>query len=134
MLSSGEALVMDMERRAGSSGRARMSNRGPSPGGDAWASEVHRESRSRYPGSCNGRHIGVAAIRVQPGLTVCPVAEFEVDLKNNLHRIWNPMPSGTYFPPPVNGSVDTEAAWAWDKGSRVPNLGLRGSARGRFLP
>ena len=29
------------------------------------------------------------------------VADFEVDLKNNLYKIWNRMSSGTYFPPPV---------------------------------
>lgn len=27
--------------------------------------------------------------------------EFELDLKNNLYRIWNRMSSGSYFPPPV---------------------------------
>jgi RNA-directed DNA polymerase len=29
------------------------------------------------------------------------IADFEVDLKNNLYKIWNRMSSGTYFPPPV---------------------------------
>ncbi len=29
------------------------------------------------------------------------IAEFEVDLKNNLFRIWNRMSSGSYFPPSV---------------------------------
>ena len=29
------------------------------------------------------------------------IADFEVDLKNNLFRIWNRMSSGSYFPPPV---------------------------------
>lgn len=29
------------------------------------------------------------------------IAEFEVDLKNNLFKIWNRMSSGSYFPPPV---------------------------------
>ncbi|WP_425824732.1 group II intron reverse transcriptase/maturase [Streptomyces fractus] len=29
------------------------------------------------------------------------VEEFEKDLKNNLYKIWNRMPSGAYFPPPV---------------------------------
>ena len=27
--------------------------------------------------------------------------EFEIDLKNNLYKIWNRMSSGSYFPPPV---------------------------------
>jgi len=29
------------------------------------------------------------------------IADFEVDLKNNLYKIWNRMSSGSYFPPPV---------------------------------
>lgn len=29
------------------------------------------------------------------------IVEFEVDLKNNLFKIWNRMSSGSYFPPPV---------------------------------
>jgi RNA-directed DNA polymerase len=29
------------------------------------------------------------------------ISEFEVDLKNNLFKIWNRMSSGSYFPPPV---------------------------------
>ena len=29
------------------------------------------------------------------------IADFEMDLKNNLYKIWNRMSSGSYFPPPV---------------------------------
>jgi len=29
------------------------------------------------------------------------IADFEVDLKGNLYKIWNRMSSGSYFPPPV---------------------------------
>lgn len=29
------------------------------------------------------------------------IADFEVDLKNNLFKIWNRMSSGSYIPPPV---------------------------------
>jgi RNA-directed DNA polymerase len=29
------------------------------------------------------------------------IEDFEVDLKNNLYRLWNRMSSGSYFPPPV---------------------------------
>ena len=29
------------------------------------------------------------------------IAEFEVELKANLYRIWNRMSSGSYFPPPI---------------------------------
>ena len=31
------------------------------------------------------------------------IADFELDLKNNLYKIWNRMSSGSYFPPPVRG-------------------------------
>ena len=29
------------------------------------------------------------------------IEDFKADLGNNLYKIWNRMPSGTYFPPPV---------------------------------
>ena len=29
------------------------------------------------------------------------MAEFEVDLKDNLYKLWNRLSSGTFFPPPV---------------------------------
>ena len=29
------------------------------------------------------------------------ILDFELDLKNNLYKIWNRMSSGTYFPKPV---------------------------------
>ena len=29
------------------------------------------------------------------------IAEFEVDLSNNLYKLWNRLSSGSYFPPPV---------------------------------
>ena len=29
------------------------------------------------------------------------MAEFEVDLKDNLYKLWNRLSSGSYFPPPV---------------------------------
>jgi RNA-directed DNA polymerase len=35
------------------------------------------------------------------GVDKLSIADFELDLKNNLYRIWNRMSSGTYFPPPV---------------------------------
>ena len=52
------------------------------------------------------------------------IEDFEADLKNNLYKIWNRMSSGTYFPPPVRGSGDTEAA-------RWGNEDVRYSHRGR---
>jgi RNA-directed DNA polymerase len=36
-----------------------------------------------------------------PGVDGQSIADFEVDLKGNLYKIWNRMSSGTYFPPPV---------------------------------
>lgn len=36
-----------------------------------------------------------------PGVDWQSMEEFEVDLKNNLYKIWNRMSSGSYFPPPV---------------------------------
>jgi RNA-directed DNA polymerase len=35
------------------------------------------------------------------GVDGVSIAGFEEDLKSNLHKIWNRMSSGTYFPPPV---------------------------------
>jgi len=29
------------------------------------------------------------------------IAEFEVDLSNNLYKLWNRLSSGSYFPPPA---------------------------------
>ena len=46
------------------------------------------------------------------------LADFEEDLRNNLYKIWNRMSSGTYFPPPVKGGGNTEAAWRRDENPR----------------
>ncbi|MEK6570376.1 MAG: reverse transcriptase domain-containing protein, partial [Bacteroidota bacterium] len=35
------------------------------------------------------------------GVDAESIADFEVNLKDNLYKIWNRMSSGTYFPPPV---------------------------------
>jgi RNA-directed DNA polymerase len=35
------------------------------------------------------------------GIDQQSLADFELNLKNNLFKIWNRMSSGTYFPPPV---------------------------------
>ena len=43
----------------------------------------------------------VVANKGAAGVDGQSVADFEADLKNNLHKIWNRMSSGTYFPPPV---------------------------------
>ncbi|MCA1704941.1 MAG: group II intron reverse transcriptase/maturase, partial [Actinobacteria bacterium] len=44
------------------------------------------------------------------------IAEFEVDLKANLYKLWNRMSSGTYFPPPVRA---VEIPKTGGKGVRV---------------
>lgn len=43
----------------------------------------------------------VKANRGAAGIDDQSITEFEVDLKNNLFKIWNRMSSGSYFPPPV---------------------------------
>jgi RNA-directed DNA polymerase len=40
-----------------------------------------------------------------PGVDGQTVEDFEVNLKDNLYRIWNRMSSGSYFPPPVKRVV-----------------------------
>ena len=35
------------------------------------------------------------------GIDEQSISDFELDLKNNLYKIWNRMSSGTYFPKPV---------------------------------
>lgn len=43
----------------------------------------------------------VKANKGAPGVDGCSLEDFEVNLKDNLYRIWNRMSSGSYFPPPV---------------------------------
>ena len=43
----------------------------------------------------------VKANKGAPGVDGCSIEEFEVDLKDNLYKIWNRMSSGSYFPLPV---------------------------------
>jgi len=43
----------------------------------------------------------VKASRGGPGVDGQTVEDFELNLKDNLYRIWNRMSSGSYFPPPV---------------------------------
>jgi RNA-directed DNA polymerase len=46
-------------------------------------------------------YLKVRASKGAPGADGCSVEDFETDLKGNLHKIWNRMTSGSYFPPPV---------------------------------
>ena len=43
----------------------------------------------------------VKANKGAAGVDTESIADFEMDLKNNLYKIWNRMSSGSYFPPPV---------------------------------
>ena len=43
----------------------------------------------------------VKANKGAAGIDEESIADFEVDLKGNLYKIWNRMSSGSYFPPPV---------------------------------
>ena len=43
----------------------------------------------------------VKANRGAAGVDAQSIAEFEVDLSNNLYKLWNRLSSGSYFPPPV---------------------------------
>ena len=46
-------------------------------------------------------YLKVAANKGAAGVDEQSISEFELDLKNNLYRLWNRMSSGSYFPPPV---------------------------------
>ena len=49
---------------------------------------------------------------------------FEVDLKNNLYKIWNRMSSGSYFPPPVK-AVEIPKKTGGVRTLGVPTVGDR---------
>lgn len=46
-------------------------------------------------------YLKVKANEGAPGVDGVTLEEFEMDLRNNLFKIWNRMSSGSYFPPPV---------------------------------
>jgi len=43
------------------------------------------------------------------GVDAQSIADFEVDLSNNLYKLWNRLSSGSYFPPPVRRVVIPKA-------------------------
>ena len=49
---------------------------------------------------------------------------FEKDLKDSLDKVWNRMPSGTYFPPPVR-AVEITKASGGTRMLHVPSVGDR---------
>jgi hypothetical protein len=67
----------------------------------------------------------VKANKGAPGVDGRDLDEFEADLRDNLYKIWNRMSSGSYFPPPVKGGGDPQAARR-----RGPNAG-RADDRGQ---
>ena len=58
------------------------------------------------------------------GVDAQSITEFEVDLSNNLYKLWNRLSSGSYFPPPVR-RVEIPKA---DGGTRAPSTCDIGSA------
>lgn len=60
----------------------------------------------------------VKANKGAAGIDEQSIANFEVDLKDNLYKIWNRLSSGTYFPPPV------KAVQIPKKGSGTRTLGI----------
>jgi RNA-directed DNA polymerase len=46
-------------------------------------------------------YLRVKASAGGPGVDGQTIEDFELNLKDNLYRIWNRMSSGSYFPPPV---------------------------------
>jgi RNA-directed DNA polymerase len=51
-----------------------------------------------------------------PGADGVSIADFRVNLKDNLYRVWNRMSSGTWFPPPVRA---VEIPKAHGRGTRM---------------
>jgi RNA-directed DNA polymerase len=52
------------------------------------------------------------------------IADFEINLKDNLYRIWNRMSSGSYFPPPVR-AVDIDKRGGGQRRLGVPTVSDR---------
>jgi len=53
----------------------------------------------------------VKANRGAAGIDGESLEMFEANLKDNLYKIWNRMSSGSYFPPPVKSSRNTQERW-----------------------
>ena len=58
------------------------------------------------------------------GVDAQSIADFEGDLSNNLHKLWNRLSSGSYFPPPVRRVVFrrqtvARARWAFRRSPTV---------------
>src|SRR5258708_39057844 len=87
---------------AGSSGFVRMSNRGVVPG----RRRVDRSGPEGKPFVIPKQLVWEAHRRVKadkggPGGDKPAPEDFESHLGDNIYKIWDPVASGTYFPPPV---------------------------------
>ena len=58
------------------------------------------------------------------GVDAQSIAEFEVDLSNNLYKLWNRLSSGSYFPPPVR-RVDIPKADGGTRPLGIPTVADR---------
>src|SRR5665213_1879706 len=52
------------------------------------------------------------------------IADFEIDLPNNLYKLWNRLASGSYFPPPVK-RVDIPKADGGTRALGIPTVSDR---------
>ena len=71
------------------------------------------------------------------GVDAQSIAEFEVDLSNNLYKLWNRLSSGSYFPPPVR-RVDIPKADGGTRPLGIPTvadrIALLGAVSGAGVP
>jgi hypothetical protein len=58
------------------------------------------------------------------GVDAQSIADFEVDLSNNLYKLWNRLSSGSYFPPPVR-RVDIPKADGGTRPLGIPTVADR---------
>jgi hypothetical protein len=109
---------------ASAGGPARSSGEAPVIGVERRGRLIRRFVSHEQPGRCSGRkragmsepenksftiskrlvweaYERVKANKGAAGVDRQSVEDFEVELRDNLYKIWNRMSSGTYFPPPV---------------------------------
>jgi group II intron reverse transcriptase/maturase len=58
------------------------------------------------------------------GVDAQSIADFEVDISNNLYKLWNRLSSGSYFPPPVR-RVDIPKAGGGTRPLGIPTVADR---------
>ncbi len=69
-------------------------------------------------------YLKVKANRGAAGVDKQSIADFEVDLKGNLYKLWNRMSSGSYFPPPVK-QVEIPKTSGGTRALGIPTVGDR---------